>query len=155
MTLSEERLREMLAGLDGVTPGPWQAEWPDHEQEGEERPRFVASAVTTVDDLSAVCTLNEASEADAAHIARCDPDTMREILTLALLSLRSDAHTGGEVKDERVLVPVAFIEFVKTAPVYSGVCVCGDAMGSHSPMGDHSPVDQWDHSLSLWLEQLA
>lgn len=58
---------------------------------------------------------------------------------------------------EFVLVPVAFVEFVKTAPVQSGVCCCGDSMDNHpSPMScGHSPVDQWDYSLSGWLEQIA
>jgi hypothetical protein len=100
MTLSEERLREMLAGLEGVTPGPWVKE--TEQDEEEDLPAFyVSSTVTTSCNLTVVARMGEASAAartDAAHIARCDPDTMREILTLALLSLRSDAHTRGEVK---------------------------------------------------------
>lgn len=49
-----------------------------------------------------------------------------------------------------------FIEFVRSAPVASGICCCGDNMDRHSdPSCGHSPVDQWDRSLSLWLEELG
>lgn len=43
----------------------------------------------------------------------------------------------------------AFWQFLRDAPVQSGVCVCGDAVGTCT---DHSSVDMWDHSLRLWLE---
>ena len=48
-----------------------------------------------------------------------------------------------------------FVDFVRNAPVYSGVCCCGDEMSSHtSPMNDgHSPVDQWDYALSKFVEE--
>lgn len=53
-------------------------------------------------------------------------------------------------------VPVEFLEFVKSAPVRSGTCCCGDDMDRHAdPMScGHTPVDQWDYSLALWLEQI-
>lgn len=55
-----------------------------------------------------------------------------------------------------VIVPVDFLEFVKNAPVSSGVCCCGSPMDDHpEPMScGHGPVDQWNHSLSSWLEQI-
>lgn len=55
------------------------------------------------------------------------------------------------------LVPVEFIEFVKNAPVSSGTCCCGDDMENHAnPMScGHSPVDEWDYSLSKWLKQIS
>ena len=58
---------------------------------------------------------------------------------------------------DRVSVPREFIEFVRNAPVASGVCCCGDDMEKHAdPMScGHSPVDQWHHSLNLWLEEIA
>lgn len=110
MTLSEERLREILVGLEGVTPGPW-----DHWDMDEFGFHVFADKYGTR-EVGQDCRLSLAAvrygrdgdapqrfwtaNANAAHIARCDPDTMREILTLALsaLSLRSDAHTNGEVK---------------------------------------------------------
>ncbi|TGV26372.1 hypothetical protein [Mesorhizobium sp. M4B.F.Ca.ET.143.01.1.1] len=56
-----------------------------------------------------------------------------------------------------VLVPRDFIEFVKSAPVSSGVCCCGDDMETHpEPIScGHTPVDQWHYSLSQWLDQIA
>jgi hypothetical protein len=54
---------------------------------------------------------------------------------------------------EGILVPQEFINFLKTAPVDSGVCCCGDRMDDHSPH-DHSPVDQWDYSLGNWLRSI-
>lgn len=47
-----------------------------------------------------------------------------------------------------------FLGFVEAAPVGSGVCCCGDAM-SKDHHGDHSPVDQWDHSVSLWGKEIT
>lgn len=50
-----------------------------------------------------------------------------------------------------------FVTFVRDAPVSSGVCCCGESMVGHSdPMScGHTPVDQWDYSLSLWLKEPA
>ena len=50
-----------------------------------------------------------------------------------------------------------FVGFVTDAPVDSGICCCGDSMEGHaSPMHcGHNPVDQWDHSLDLWLKNLG
>lgn len=42
-----------------------------------------------------------------------------------------------------------FVEFVKNAPVSSGVCCCGAEM----PCTEHG-TDQWDHALSKWVEEL-
>lgn len=42
-----------------------------------------------------------------------------------------------------------FWQFLRDAPVISGVCVCGGDVGSCT---DHSPVDMWDYSLGKWLE---
>jgi hypothetical protein len=49
-----------------------------------------------------------------------------------------------------------FVDFVRQAPVSSGVCCCGDDMEKHAdPMScGHAPVDQWDHSLSQWLKEI-
>lgn len=55
---------------------------------------------------------------------------------------------------EMIEVPKEFIEFVRSAPVSSGVCCCGSNMEDHDPYCWHSPVDQWDWSLSQWLEEI-
>lgn len=91
--ITEERLREMLAGLEGVTPGPWRRmesgsntfivghpEWPCRRNgvEGQWE-------VARLDDM--VEEHPDEVKANARHIARCDPDTMRQVLTLALSTL--------------------------------------------------------------------
>lgn len=50
-----------------------------------------------------------------------------------------------------------FVDFVRHAPVSSGVCCCGDNMANHpEPMNcGHSPVDEWDHALLGWLKELG
>lgn len=50
-----------------------------------------------------------------------------------------------------------FVEWVKHAPVSSGVCCCGDGMKNHaSPLTcGHEPVDEWDHALHGWLKELG
>lgn len=77
--------------------------------------------------------------------------TIRERLRPLSTALASAEPEGWK------LVPVAFLDFVKTAPVSSGVCCCGDDMEKHTdPMScGHSPVDQWNYSLSSWLRQIA
>lgn len=50
-----------------------------------------------------------------------------------------------------------FVEFVRHAPVSSGVCCCGDYMTNHpDPMCcGHSAVDEWDNALLGWLKELG
>lgn len=48
-------------------------------------------------------------------------------------------------------VPDEFIAFLRTAPVSSGICCCGGREGS---CDGHAFVDQWDWSLSGWLDQI-
>jgi len=93
--ISEELLAEMLAGLEGVTPGPWYttgAPWfsgNDGVLAGSPDGN-IAYLIADCDD--GMNPRNEYVEghgpfplgdkdADAAHIARCDPDTIRAIIT--------------------------------------------------------------------------
>jgi hypothetical protein len=45
-----------------------------------------------------------------------------------------------------------FLEWCENADVGAGYCVCGDDLQRHGT--DHSPVDMWAHSLSLWAKEL-
>ena len=89
-TITDERLAEMLAGLEGVTPGPWDE---------------AAGLVRAIDGDVAIpifetrepwkkhrrtSTVVKQEWHNRHHVARCDPDTMRSILT-ELQSLRSQA----------------------------------------------------------------
>lgn len=80
-----ERLEEMLAGLEGVTPGPWVK-----GRRGEHLP-VNGPCHEVGSPTRGIGTSMYAP--DACHIARCDPDTMRSILTE--LIARRAADTGA------------------------------------------------------------
>lgn len=79
MIVAKDKIEEMLAGLEGVTPGPWKSAasveydcygiYPDTG--------FTEFPIAKMPEYK----LTQIVQADAAHIARCDPDTMRSILT--------------------------------------------------------------------------
>jgi hypothetical protein len=79
MTVSPEKIAEMLAAAEKATPGPWMT---------------AGGANSHVFDLRIVRDLPEepivafSDGADAAHIANCDPQTITAILT-ELTTLRS------------------------------------------------------------------
>lgn len=49
-----------------------------------------------------------------------------------------------------------FVQFVKEAPVGTGVCCCGDNMHNHCNQYScgHTPRDEWDYALHGWIEIL-
>jgi hypothetical protein len=76
--------RELREGLEGVTKGPWRAvrDFPDRGdwdgmivQEMAEQPDGHIRGSRLYDG-----DCDGFSEADAAHLARCDPDTIRALL---------------------------------------------------------------------------
>lgn len=77
--ITNERLAEMLAGLEGVMPGPWDVKTHEEWEEGFD---FFSGPENTFTFRADV------EPEDAAHIARCDPDTIRTLIT-ELQSLRS------------------------------------------------------------------
>jgi len=86
--VSDERLAEMLAGLQGVTPGPWEV----HAGKLEGHPYcFVTDGKSNLAD--------EVAPQEAEHIARCDPDTIRAMVS-ELLALRRSGN--GEPEGVRV-----------------------------------------------------
>jgi hypothetical protein len=95
--VSEAVIREMLDGLEGVTPGPWlpSQDTPPHvftearDEDGD------STLVATAPQGAGYVTY--AARRDVAHIARCDPDTMRQVLTLALEGLA--ARSGVKVDE--------------------------------------------------------
>ena len=84
--VSDERLAEMLAGLEGVTPGPW-------EKETNGMNHWVQTPGPFRELIAPIVNL----PLNAAHIARCDPGAMRSILTelQSLRSLSSDSVSDG------------------------------------------------------------
>lgn len=97
--VSTERLEEMLAGLEGVTPGPWFYHTHPLDDWGTIRVgddgtgcvwriANVRAGRNVTDEEKDQHRRDETDPygANAAHIARCDPDTMRSILTELLAS---------------------------------------------------------------------
>lgn len=49
------------------------------------------------------------------------------------------------------IVTHEFLDFLKRAPVATGVCMCGGPIGANGCGEPHTSVDQWDHSLGKFL----
>jgi len=94
--MTREQITAMLDGLDGVTPGPWKAEnWRVSERKNDSNP-------------VAICNRSDLFR-DAAHIARCDPDTIRALCELALRGLEVEA-LRAENERLQALVRTAYNE---------------------------------------------
>jgi hypothetical protein len=82
--MTEARVRAILDGCEGVTPGPWTygAQWL-----GAKWPRdtdYIYLAQVPLNDYD-----SPRWNTDAAHLARLDPDTVRALCTLALSAIAS------------------------------------------------------------------
>jgi hypothetical protein len=75
MTIPQADLDALERGLEGVTPGPWQLT-AVNDTMVEAPGREVAEACGDYHDYNDY----DVMEANAAHIARCDPDTIRELI---------------------------------------------------------------------------
>jgi len=99
--MTNEQIETWIASLDGVTPGPWQV-----EQSTIGGFTYGKAWITPVDpDYMLPITgsggamswtreivegqIHDNNDVNAAHIARCDPDTIRAVLT-ELLELRAE-----------------------------------------------------------------
>lgn len=89
MTVSDETIEAVLAGCEGVTPGPWYTDDPWVIAAGDVKVEVTYLAATN--DLD---TNYHQQVRDAAHIARCDPDTIRAAFT-ELRELRRRSPPGG------------------------------------------------------------
>jgi hypothetical protein len=96
MTITTEQLDALEAGLEGVTPGPWKqgASQRDQVLRVQTTPLLIAGTIDAP---------------DAAHIARCDPDTIRELIRGYRLGL--EAERGWQP--------------IETAPTLDRVLVAG------------------------------
>jgi hypothetical protein len=101
--LNEEVLHAILAGCEGVTPGPWAV----HPKVA----RVDAFDALDPDGGTPLCLMlwptdlrtEEVTDQNARHIARLDPDTVRSLVTELLERRRTPANEGGEpVSRERV-----------------------------------------------------
>jgi hypothetical protein len=91
----EAALNEIEAGLEGVTEGPWRA-----RKIGDSTATYVGGVPVISPGqkhskqpfLGVLCCLQE--PADAAHIARLDPATVRELIRLARLGIEVEKGVG-------------------------------------------------------------
>lgn len=84
----------------------------------------------------------------ANTITRQEIDLKDKLIRETLIALGwTPPETAIAYKQQRD----SLLEFCKNAPVSSGVCCCGDDMDAHS--SEHSPVDQWDYSISLYEKE--
>jgi hypothetical protein len=110
--LTLDKLNEIERGLEGVTPGPWRV--------SKHRASSRAIQTTKTDREIATVALhkytdNTGPEAMAAHIARLDPETVRELVrgyrewmghqqaneeALQLRLGKMGSYPGGRTKDE-------------------------------------------------------
>jgi hypothetical protein len=124
--LTDEQVAAIRDGCEGVTPGPWYAEAQTGPvtDEGQRRPRLGVGAQSRFDTNAAkdddqdpmddawllgIWGVLTAEDYDnAAHIARCDPDTIRALATevlearaLADHAERRHWHDGEPPKPQR------------------------------------------------------
>lgn len=102
--VEDELIDAMLSGLEGVTPGPWVygSKFLGAYVDGDTT-QYLRIARDGAEDSYDGDLWN----ANAAHIARCDPDTMRSILTELKALRASHADAGGEVEVEWVVNDIA------------------------------------------------
>lgn len=104
--MTEEQINEMLAGCEGVTEGPWyecDGPWFRYGQTGVLAGSPDPHVCKWIADTDMDETANEddpipsdVRHANAAHIARCDPSTIRQLCELALDGLRIRALLADE-----------------------------------------------------------
>lgn len=85
--LTDEQLKDMLAGCSGVTPGPWQREEPSEWSSVTET--RVGAPGDTLATLRWARNTSGNAHRDASHIARGDPQTISSLIT-ELLELRAE-----------------------------------------------------------------
>lgn len=83
----KQKLDELVAGLDGVTPGPWHV---DSMGRIYYRPNPLTKYV--------IAEMESSNGITERHIVRCDPDTIRSI---------SEAFKALEAENERLRALIA------------------------------------------------
>jgi hypothetical protein len=72
MPLTDDEIKALLQGCEGVTPGPWATE------------HGFSFAVHFPEPFPEIALHRDHKPATAAHIARCDPGTIAELCTRVL-----------------------------------------------------------------------
>ncbi len=95
MPLTSTKVIEIAAGTEGVTKGPW------HQSRSHDQPLLAASFEIGSPSRGIAAKVYGL---DAAHIANCDPDTIKELCRLALIGIEAERdgareRTIGEIAD--------------------------------------------------------
>jgi hypothetical protein len=78
MPLTDDEIRALRNGCEGVTPGPWKWEGSIYDR--------MAAGIRSLSEDKGLAQVWQTKNAvlDAAHIARCDPTTIAELCTRLL-----------------------------------------------------------------------
>ena len=160
-TLSDDEIRAIIDGLEGVTPGPWEVglagDYPadtvmsyDFTPIHSETWGAFVSVVTSIDGGGRVGTSEQGGK-NALHIARCDPETIR---ALAERALRSPVHADEGVNpthrhkkrgSEYVLIGIGNIQSECWVQRLSGGTV----------QSDHHSIRQYAEVLTVDMREVA
>jgi len=107
--MTRQQIEIMIAGLDGVTPGPWVVEGLN---------RWHNFSVAWKPELKVCQTYGDsiAAEADAAHLSRCDPSTIRALCELALRGLEAEADAWARVEEDAAIRKAIGDRFILVPP---------------------------------------
>jgi len=95
MTVTREQITAMLKGLDGVTAGPWSV-----EMHGPSPVLYSGRGKLHGLNLLRLSDGDWNFDNNIAHIARCDPSTIRALCELALKQLKDEVSIKREVAEE-------------------------------------------------------
>lgn len=110
-----------------------------------DRPNFNGDNAALAESINALLALDKEGKLSTAL-----PGLARQLLAASVERLVQPAADNTRLKRLE-----EFALWVKDAPVSSGVCCCGNDMKAGDHHGDHSALDEWDHSLSNWLKELG
>ena len=114
--LTDEQIAALRDGTEGVTLGPWHWVNPDNDEPWDGEAYANPASLRTVAEFAErkdgtpyngmtlprfvleAEELHEGNAADAAHIARCDPDTIRALATEVLESREALAAKDREIE---------------------------------------------------------
>jgi hypothetical protein len=129
--LTDDEIKALLEGCEGVTPGPWRPD-PWDRNEGN---------VCANDVYVAQCVFGK----DIAHIARCDPTTIAELCTRLLSA--EERMKAAEEQASKLRMCVNCGKYAPAGhPRHEPFPECVDpATGFSSCTFDMTPHEAWQH----------
>lgn len=116
-----DNLSAIEKATEGVTPGPW------HAAPGTTTGRIVVSPNTTKAKRRVAAIGGPDRDANAAYIAACSPDRMREVLALARKAEAMEREIAE--KDARIAaLEAGMLPFARIADMEERVSPCSSVM---------------------------